>query len=488
MRENCSFISILILLLIAGVLGCSKTSSVNGDTDSTEDEVDNSDTGTGDDNDVNNDDDDDDNNDDDDDDNNDDNDNNDNDNDTEECDDCLSLENGDTAISGDPRVDGLFVATLGLVENADATKQRLAQSVETIANAFEISTEGLAIEELVAGIKAGVAAEVGASLSYGPTPIAFEPLCSANVAVAFDAQYWCESTLGCDGELCDAETEGFNCQGKCMGDADGECEIKACFIDSEDEQQCAESCVGACKIQALGEVCEGKCEGECAGECSELNGSAECAGFCDGACSGTCTVSTLENDSCEAGCLGMCVGNNLDQENCPETIGCFDHFDGTCKGACLSSVNPPSCGVAACVFTEDCQVQSAAQGAADITCTEPTIELVYQIHSALDEDAGLRVQTKLKILAEELTKIWQDHLALKAMIEGDAEEGIEPSVLLLASATQATLSNLESLSIAPCFFPCAVVASAEANAILGNLPGEQIQTLMAQAELLSLIF
>lgn len=396
-----------------------------------------------------------------------------------DCGPCGSIANGDTTISGDPRLDGFFAAVGRLHARLQSMRAELEWDVYKLAVEYGVEAEGMTLPDLVAEVKAEIETEINASISGGLQIAFVEPTCSADVRGAFLAQAQCEKKLGCEVDPdCGEWNAEFTCDGQCRGDCDGTCSVCAHPIDG----LCVGTCVGAC-LALDGQACEGTCYGSCNGECTLNDSDGDCQGYCNGECLGSCVVPG--GGECDGECCGECVH---DSDTVCE-LGCSGQCNGDCSGLCAGTVTPPSCAAEGnCVFAEGCQTQAASRAAVGWMCTAPTLELRYEASAALDQAELNCLLVRMERLEQTVSRIARRHAELEGLIGSDPDSGGEAAMALLSGMVeQMIFGSFEDLEIPACLMPCVIPAFEEVVEILSDLATESAVLVEAHISLLVIV-
>lgn len=97
---------------------------------------------------------------------------------------------------------------------------------------------------------------------------------------------------------------------------------------------------------------------ECEGSAS-ANASVKCTGACQGTCTGACS--------------GRCAAQNAQGE-------CAGECEGTCQGSCSGSCE----GSAEVSGSAECRADAEVRANIEATCTEPELEITYDVALAID--------------------------------------------------------------------------------------------------------
>jgi len=400
------------------------------------------------------------------------------------CGPCGKIENGDATITGMAQLDGIFKALGTLDASTGSIKANFDANVRELAAVFGIDATGMATADIVTEIKAEFAAQITAQ---GSITVDFvEPSCSADISVSASASAQCEAKAGCDVDVnaeCDPGQLSFACEGKCTGGCSGSCSGSC---TAEVDAACSGTCKGSCDLSVSGGQCEGTCKGDCSGSCSLTNSDGDCEGECSGTCTGSCKLP-------EAGgsCSGSCKGECKVEATASCEGKCEGSCDAECTGGCEGSFEPPSCNAEAsanCEASADCQAQAEAQASASLKCTPPSLAIVFE--GDLDASAQAEVLAKLDLFKAKMIGIVQGMFELRALVEGNAELGIDPPVVTIGASIEefaSAVANGEVEIEAPGLLPCAIPAFEEAGSIIGNVAGDMQGTITAQLDLFTIL-
>ncbi len=421
----------------------------------------------------------------------------------EACGPCGTVANGDTTISGDARLDGLFKAVGTLGAATGSIKANFDADVLDLAAVFMAQAEIDASADLVADLKAKIQGEITASTKGGLKVKYQEPKCSANVSVAVEASAQCEAKVdaNCSAEVeCTGPEMSVKCEGTCSGSCSADCEVPTCEVAvTPGSLACEGECQGSCALTLeAAAACEGKCEGECSGSCSayveNTEGEMECSGSCDGECTGKCEVSGEASASCTGECRGSCklVGPEL-TANCEGELKCEGSCGGECSGGCEGKVTAPKCeGQASCDadVSADCEAQASAQASASLECTPPSLEIGFEFSAALEGNAEAQAEFlgKMETFKVKMVAILKGFAELDTLINGNVEAGVESPVAQISAEVQGIVSGgIGDFDISAGLIPCVIPAFKEAGSIMGSVATDMAVTLKGQADLALLI-
>lgn len=408
------------------------------------------------------------------------------------CGPCGSLATGQLSVSGDAKLDGFFKAVADFQGATGSINAEFEANIRAIAEAWgvieagaDVSIDGAFVTMMIGEIRG----EISASISGGVRVAYQPPRCSASLNVAVDAQASCEANAGCE---CDVEVDpgevSVACEGTCSGGCSAECTGMVECTTPEIGISCEGTCEGSCELDA-GASCEGTCRGECDGECSLVNADGQCEGECGGMCTGTCELSAAAE--CGGMCHGTCVAET-DPGGCMGEVGCRGECSGECSGSCEGSFEPPSASAdCECEASADCNAQASAQAEANIECTPPSLDLVFEFSGGLagDVTAQAAFLAKLDVLKVRGVGILQGTARLSGLINGDingdgtAEFSPAPLANLTAEMQAVISGGLSgSFEIPPGKIDCVIPALREAVEALGSIATETGGTITAQAE------
>ncbi|MCA9653142.1 MAG: hypothetical protein KC501_24730 [Myxococcales bacterium] len=401
------------------------------------------------------------------------------------CGPCGSIATGQLSISGDARLDGFFAALADLQAATGSISANFDANILALAEVYGIATADVTVDaafvdQLVATIRADLMANISGGISIEYVP----PSCSASVNVAVEAQASCEANAGCE---CDVQVDpgqvAVQCEGQCSGGCSAECTGQVECRAPEAGIACSGSCEGSCELDVAAE-CSGTCRGMCMGNCSLQNADGECEGSCDGMCQGTCEVSG--GASCSGTCHGTCVAD-VDPGGCEGEVGCRGSCSGECSGSCEGSFTPPSASAECeCEASADCEAQASAQAEANIQCSPPSFDLVYELNASLDASGEASFLARLGELRVRGAAILQGFAQARALIDGqvNGEVVFNPAPFArIQGEFQALVSAGLSgeFNIAPGRIDCVLPAIQEAVSIVGEIGGEFTASIQAQA-------
>ncbi len=435
------------------------------------------------------------------------------------CGPCGSVQNGDTEISSDARIDGMFMAVVQLKQSVDSIKSAFDSDVQELASAFMTEAEIDASVDLVADLKVMIEANIAAHVQGGLTVLYTPSICSADLQEAYDAQAQCEAKLGCETGLNPDETLSVECDGLCLGSCNAECsgEMK-CQVSMSVDGSCKGSCEGVCSVSAPDMACEGMCrggcvvegsgscegtcKGECSGECSATNTQGDCEGECNGKCQGTCSIEvkgpcsgecqgTCEfmapDNQCEGDCKGDCTIIVETAAECESGVLCQGQCSGKCTDGCMGEARPPSQSLD-CDASADCNAQASARASAGLDCSSPSLDIGFSFSAALDADARAEFTAKMDLFKTKMTSILEGYAELKGLAMGNAELGIEPPVVTLSSEIQGLLvGGVSDFNIPGCRMPCVIPAFEESVTLLAKTGVDSKVVIEGQVTLASII-
>jgi hypothetical protein len=400
----------------------------------------------------------------------------------EACGPCGEVKLGDSTISGDARIDGFFKAVGTLGSATAKIESDFRAQVQELAAAFQVDVEGMALDEMVAAVKAEIEAEISASVSGSLRVEYAPPKCSANLNVAVEAQAGCEAKAGCEVDAeCASGELAVLCEGQCTGGCSGTCE-GGCAV--EIHGACEGTCRGTCTVEG-GLECGGTCKGACNGECELQHANGDCEGECSGSCEGVCEMHG--GGSCDGECHGECVASA--SGSCEGT--CEGSCSGECSGGCEGTATPPSCSLAGnCEASADCQASASAQASASLECTPPALEISYAFDASLDADAQAEFVAKMEAFKVQMIAIAQGMTELRALVDADyaADLGIEPPIVLLQGQIEGLISaDIDDFDVAVGLIPCVIPALEDSLSIIGDVAIGTVVTIQGQVELFAII-
>lgn len=406
------------------------------------------------------------------------------------CGPCGEVANGDATISGDARLDGLFKAVGTLGASVGSIRGNFDADIRELAIAFGVETEGVAAADLVVAVKAAIQTEINASVQGGLSVDYAAPKCSADINVSVEAQANCEAKMGCDGG-CDAGAVDVKCEGSCQAECKGGCEgeIK-CSASLNAQGKCEAECKGSCEVQGPNLTCEGTCKGECSGNCSayveNTQGEAECNGTCSGTCSGKCEY-TPANASCSGTCKGECQVTVEAEAECEGSVKCEGSCTGGCSGGCEGKVTPPSCDVE-CDASAECNAQASAQASASLKCEPPRLEINFGLKANLNAQAKAEFIAKMELFKVKMVSIVKGWAEVEALINGNAEAGLEAPVVTIGNEVQAIISGgIGEFDIAAGLVTCVLPAFRDAASVIAKVGTDGAAVIQGQVQMVAII-
>lgn len=340
-----------------------------------------------------------------------------------------TIEDGDTQITGNPKVDAFFAATIDLRNASQRVDARMEGAVGDLAVSLGLERNATASEVGETLCQVFADASVPFNLDVQPAQ------CRADVDVAARASAECDVTV--DPGNVDVKCSG-SCEGTCRASCTGECRMPTVSAHCEGE------CHGACRVD-VNAACYGTCYGDCSGSCTVTDNEGKCAGSCDGTCVGKCEAEV------SAQCTGECNGE------CTVTAdpgGCNGRCEGTCEGhcegECVGTIEPPQ-------VDADCEAQVEARVEANVQCDPPeidfgvdttAIENIAQISYQLSEIIAANseaeriidaLETYLTTLQEGAEAVFDGELDAKQVI--CAVEQLDEAISALQTL-QPTLQNI----------------------------------------------
>jgi modification target Cys-rich repeat protein len=406
------------------------------------------------------------------------------------CGPCGSVAYGDSTISGDARLDGLFKAVSTLGASVGSIRGNFDADIRELAAAFGVDAEGKATAALAAEVKAAIQAELNANIQGGLSVDYAPPKCSADINVSVEAQAQCEAKLGCEGG-CDAGSVDVKCEGSCQAECKGGCEGELkCSAELNAQGKCEAECKGSCELQVPTVNCEGSCTGECDGTCEaevEIGeGKFECRGTCQGTCKGKCEY-TPANAQCQGTCKGECVVTVEAEAECTGSLKCEGSCTGSCSGGCEGTVTPPSCDIE-CDASADCKAQASAQASASLKCEPPRLDINFGFKAGVDAKAKAEFLAKMEVFKVKMIGIVKGWAELEALVNGNAEVGIEAPVVTIKNEVQAIISGgIGSFNVAAGLVTCVLPAFREAGEIIGQVGTDGKAVIQGQIEMLAII-
>ncbi len=407
------------------------------------------------------------------------------------CGDCGKIEYGDSTISGNTELDGIFKAVGDLNTRVSSVKANFDNRVKAVASAVGVTEEemaGKSTQELVTAIKTEFAAEgsIGAYLEAGIVAKYEPPKCTADINVAVQAQAKCEAKAGCDVDAkvtCDPGELSFVCEGKCTGECTAECS-GSCTVAVEGGASCEGECRGSCEM-SVAASCEGTCRGTCSGSCSATDAEGDCAGACDGNCEGYCELEA--GASCEGTCHGECTVELEAEATCEGK--CEGSCAGECTGGCEGNFEPPSCEAEAsarCEAKAECEAQASAQASANLECNPPSLTVDYGFKAGATAAEKAEVVAKLEKFKTEMVGVIKGNAELVALV--DPVDGVAATIILPAVedfVTSVASGDFELVAVG--LLGCTVGALDDSVDILTSISGDMRATITAQLDLMALL-
>ncbi len=258
-----------------------------------------------------------------------------------------------------------------------------------------------AVVKEIGDIKAKLGAHAAVKLDVS------EPRCSVDLKAYSDCAAQCDPTfkpgvaeMQCDGDL----------QGTCSGDCSGVCQVEAgaacsgdCSgtCDAKITGRCDDACTGTCDGKAM-PASGGKCAGECVGTCS-----GHMKGTCSGKCGGRCHMTGA------APCSGTCTG------------GCSVKMDAL---RCSGAAKPPT-------ISGDCKAKCDARAQADVSCTDPRVQV--DVTGAADAQEADRLRKAIENNLPRVVDVGEGMAKNVAQLGGD----IIPVLQGGQGVVQAALAN-----------------------------------------------
>jgi hypothetical protein len=317
----------------------------------------------------------------------------------------LGVADGHAEISGVPRVDAFFSATIAFQTAANGVSDGIQFELDQIKADFGI--EG----ELAAGLQAKFDTNLQAGIKFEYQP----PRC------AIDAQATIEASAKCDVEA-SAGMVSVECKGSCEAEltADVKCDANADLICTFTPPAfaCDAKCQGSCNADISGGLeCGGTCRGTCDGECSAFSDAegTQCAGTCSGNCTGKCETKLTVAAECKGECRGECVVENP-SGGCEGGIRAECKAKGSasimCQGSCEGEVEPP-------MVSADCKASARAEASVNVECTPPRLGMTYAFSGEADAEFKAALKGLLDVRLPALLKATS-----KAKVVSQAGEGL----------------------------------------------------------------
>jgi hypothetical protein len=406
------------------------------------------------------------------------------------CGPCGKVSMGDTTISGDARLDGLFKAVGTLGASVGSIRGNFDADLRELALAFGVEAEGMPTAELATAVKGAIQTELNAnvqgSLSVDYTP----PKCSADISVSVEAQAQCEAKLGCEGG-CNAGSVDVKCEGSCQAECKGGCEgeIK-CSASLDAQGRCSAECKGTCEVEAANASCSGTCRGSCSGDCSAFvensQGEAECNGTCSGNCSGKCEF-TPPSATCSGTCKGECMVKVEAEAECEGSVKCEGSCTGSCSGGCEGKVTPPKCDVD-CDASAECSAQASAQASASLKCEPPSLVIDFGFKAGVNAKARAEFMAKMEVLKVKMIGIVKGWAEVESLINGNAEAGLEAPLVTITSEVEAIISGgVGNFDIAAGLVTCVIPAFKEAGQVIAQVGTDGAALIQGQVEIIGII-
>ena len=347
------------------------------------------------------------------------------------CGPCGEIQNGDTTISGDARLDGFFKA-LGTVKMRTASiRTDFETRARALAEVFmDVEPDATIDAAYVQSLKDAIDAEIKAYAQGALTVDYQPPKCSADLSVAVEAQANCEAKAGCSGG-CDPGKIEVECEGSCSGGCSGSCSGEArCAVEVSVEGKCEATCEGSCQLTGPKLDCDGTCSGTCVVGGNETQVSGKCEGECDGVCE-----YTPANGSCEGTCKGECMAKAEANVECKGEVRCEGSCSGECSGGCEGNVTPPSCDVD-CEASAKCQASAKAQASAELKCDPPSLRVGYAFKGGISAQEKAEFLAKMEIFRTEMVGILKGFEELQALAKKKAGATVDPPLVLLTQELQ----------------------------------------------------
>jgi hypothetical protein len=399
---------------------------------------------------------------------------------------------GNASITGVKSLDGFFAAVIRFDQKAEQVSAGI--DAELAALAADFGVDAATLQASFGGdVGAALRAQFDANFEGDVTVRAEPPHCDLDARAELSASAECQVEAGCDVDV-DPGTATLECKGSCQADVnaqvscDGSAQLACTFRGPE--VACDAECKGTCTAElSVAARCGGTCNGDCT---LDLSGGGRCDGRCDGSCDGntdtggrcdgTCTGDCQLDFSAGAHCDGTCEGSCATEANAgaechgkcsgectargPEAdctgaaeVRCEAMGDASvsCSGRCEGELEPPMAMVQ-CEASATCNAQAKASASAEVECSEPSIDIDYELHAGLD--AALAAQMELGIrqlevrLPRILARLQQARLLIDASVElGAAATGAaEGTVRAFGSGDLDAAAALRVATCAPAQF------------------------------------
>lgn len=362
----------------------------------------------------------------------------------EVCAPCGLPSEGNSAVSGDPRIDSALESAIRLEREGDRASAAFDEGLVRLADELGVellqpSSPGLEDTQAVAdalwtsllGVE-GV--EVQVILDW--------PTCSVDSSLALRRHVQCETFADCFvTSSCESALRG-SCTGRCVGMCrvrpEGQdttwCQEGGCFQATDMAgDSCLEGCIGAC-VTEDGVACPGVCSGACDETCTSYTSTGDCAGFCPGTCRGICTSDEPMECSGDGVCDGLCRLPDAEDLSCPGL--CLSTCpDGTCldeggegTGTCIGHFRPEGCDLATrCSGVLECQEASRELAWAYIECGSTDAEVAVEF-TPLFGGSRLPILSRAAALEEMLDGIMPHAKQISILVDG-----VDPSGGLVAA-------------------------------------------------------
>ena len=364
---------------------------------------------------------------------------------------------GNASVTGVKSLDAFFSAVIGFDQKAEQVSAAIDVELAALAGDFGIDAGTL---------QASFGGDVGAALSAqfdenfeGSVMVRAEPPhCDLDARAELSASAECQVDAGCDVDV-DPGTATLQCKGSCQADVNAEvaCDANAqlactfrgpdvtcdaeckgtCTAELSVAADCDGTCKGSCTVSLpSGGRCEGRCEGSCdvntdsggrcggtcTGDCQmDLSAGASC----DGTCEGSCAMEAKAGAECHGKCSGECTarGPEIDCTGAAEArCEAMGEASVTCSGQCEGELEPPMAMVQ-CDASATCNAQAKADASARVECSEPSIDIDYELRGDLDVEVAAQMELGMRQLEVRLPRILARLQQARLLVDASAELG-----------------------------------------------------------------
>ncbi|HMI94310.1 MAG TPA: hypothetical protein VK509_23220 [Polyangiales bacterium] len=368
---------------------------------------------------------------------------------------------GNASITGVKSLDGFFAAVIRFDQKAAQLSAGIDAELSALAGDFGIDPAVLQ-GSFNGDVGAALRAQFDANLAAGVKVHAEPPRCDLDARAELSASAECQVEAGCDVAV-DPGTATLQCKGSCQADVNakvdcganaelactfrgpevackGECK-GTCSAELSVAARCEGTCKGSCSLMLAG---GGRCDGRCNGSCS---GSTDSGGRCDGTCTGDCELELSAGATCGGTCKGSCATEAKAGAECNGTcsgectargpqadcsgaaeVHCeaMGSASVSCAGHCEGELEPPMAMVQ-CDASASCNAQAKADASVEVECSEPSIDIDYELRAGLAASAAARMELGMRQLEVRLPRILARVRQARLLVDASAQLGAAAS-------------------------------------------------------------